>query len=397
MLSITFEKHIMAYQNNYVEFVKRPEAAPTPDVFKMNQCTVRELNAGEFLIKNIYLSIDPALVGRMRGESNYAESVQVGEAMHCYGIGQVIETKNSKVQKGELRLGRFDMQEYTICNNAEDSSKINTGLADPTWYLSIAGITGLTAFFAIRDICKPKRGETMVVSAGASSVGMIAAQLAKRLGCKTIAIVSTDEKAQSLRQSHAYDEAVSYRGKDSKALAADLDKVCPQGVDIYFDNTSGDISEALLDLYNDFARIAVIGRLGISHLADTSLDVGRRDNNLVLAKRITKRGMVLLDYKKQYPEAIIQLAGMTHRKELQFKEDILSGINELPTAFFRVLAGENTGKQLVKVGDINPLIDPSPVKLGNIIRSKKGLNALIANSLRTVRAVSTLTKKHQTS
>lgn len=385
----------MAFQNNYVEFVKRPEAAPTPDVFRMNKRTTPELNSGEFLVKNIYLSIDPALVGRMRDESNYAESVQVGEAMHCYGIGQVIETKNEKVQKGELRLGRFDMQEYTLCNNADDSSKINIGLAEPTWYLSIAGITGLTAFFAIRDICKPKRGETIVVSAGASSVGMIAAQLAKRLGCRTIAIVSTDEKAQALRHSYAYDDAVSYRGKDSKTLSADLSKVCPNGVDIYFDNTSGDISEALLDLYNDFARIAVIGRLGISHLADTRLDVGRRDNNLVLSKRITKKGMVLLDYKKQYPEAIIQLAGMAHRKELQFEEDILSGINELPTAFFRVLAGKNTGKQLVKVGDINSAIDPSPVKLGNIIRSKKGLNKLIANSLKVARTVTSLTNSRK--
>lgn len=375
----------MSYTNHYVKFIERPSSRPTPDVFAMEKTAVPELLSGEFLVRNIYLSIDPALVGRMRDEDNYAESVGVGEVMHCYGIGQVIESKNANVKKGEIRLGRFDMQEYAVCNDHGESSKINIGLADPTWYLSITGITGLTAFFAIRDICRPKKGETIVVSAGASSVGTIAAQLAKKSGCRTVAIVSTDEKANALRQGNIYDDAVSYRGKGTDSLSRDIAAVCPNGVDIYFDNTSGDISEALIDLYNDFARIAVIGRLGISHLPDTKKDVGRRDNNVVLSKRLVKQGMVLLDYKEQYPEAIIQLAGMAHRKEIRFDEDILHGVNELPNAFFRVLDGKNNGKQLVKVGDINRFIDPSPVSIGKSIRSKKPLNTMVANSLNAVR------------
>ncbi|OUS30475.1 hypothetical protein A9Q99_05830 [Gammaproteobacteria bacterium 45_16_T64] len=380
----------MSYTNHYVKFIKRPESRPTEDVFEMAQENISELKSGEFLLKNVYLSLDPAMVGRMREESNYADSVEVGGVMHCYGIGQVIESKNPKVSKGELRMGQLNMQEYTLSNNPEDSSKINVGLADPTWYLSVTGITGMTAYFAMRDICQPKSGETIVISAGASSVGMIAAQLAKKAGCRVVAIVSTDEKAEGLRGGGIYDDAVSYRNKDTDTLTADLTLACPGGVDMYFDNTSGDISEALLDLYNDYSRIAVIGRLGISHLPDTRKDVGRRDNNVILAKRISKQGMVLLDYKSQYPEAIIQLSGMVHRKEIRFEEDMMHGIEKMPTAFFRVLDGKNKGKQLVKVGDINSYDDPSPVKIGQSIRSKKWLNGFVVNALRSTRTVKSL-------
>lgn len=368
----------MTLTNRFVRFVKRPDGAPTPDVFEMGEAPVPDLNDGEFLVRNCYLSMDPALVGRMRAESNYADFVEVGEIMHGYGIGQVIESRHPKVKKGELRLGQFNMQEYAICRDAEDSTQINAGLAEPSWYLSVTGITGMTAYFALADICKPKAGETMVVSAGGSSVGVIAAQMAKHAGCRTVAIVSTDEKAERIKDQWGYDAAVSYRDKSVDQLQADLAAACPHGIDIYFDNTSGDISEALLDLYNDFARIAVIGRLGVAHLSDTRQDVGRRDNNVTLAKRLTKKGMVLLDYKPRSMEAIVQLARMIERGELKFSEDVMEGIDNVPAAFFRMLAGKNEGKQLVKLADVDDSIDPAPRKVGKLLRSSDMLTGLVA-------------------
>lgn len=361
----------MPVRNKAVQFVKRPHGTPTPEVFKLIDLPVPRLNSNEFLVKNLYLSMDPALVGRMRAESNYADSVNPGEVMHAYGIGQVVASCHPKVKVGEVRLGRFDMQQYSLQSDPSASRQINLGLADLTWYLGPVGITGATAYFGLLDIAKPKAGETLVVSAGASSVGSIVAQLAKMHGCKTVAIVSSDDKAQQAIADFGYDAAVSYRNKSVAELATALRSACPAGVDIYFDNTSGDISEALLDLYNDFARIVVCGRLGISHLSDTRHDTGRRDNNIILSKRVRKQGFVLLDYQHRMMEAVLQLAAWVKQGKLKIKLDTLDGIENTSTAFFRMLSGQNTGKQLVHLADVDHRIDPAPRWAGRVLTAKR--------------------------
>ncbi|MGB5810435.1 MAG: NADP-dependent oxidoreductase [Polyangiales bacterium] len=356
--------------NRQILFVKRPSGAPSPDVFATHEAEVTPAGEGQFLVRNLYLSMDPALVSRMRDEDNYAESVAVGDVMHAYGVGQVIESKHARVARGDVLLGRFDMQEYALCDDSTVRTKVNVGLARPSWYLGTVGVTGATAYFGLLDIGKPKRGETVVVSSGASSVGATAAQLAKLKGCRTVAIVSTDEKADNTRREFGYDAAVSYRGKSVEALAAELRDACPSGVDVYFDNTGGDISEALLDLYNEFARIIVCGRVATSHLVDTKLDRGRRDQNAVLTKRIRKQGFVLLDYKSRMPEAILQLAKWVSQGKIKLKEDVLEGIDEAPAAFFRMLEGRNHGKQLVRLADLErDLLDGSE-RIGRLLISR---------------------------
>ncbi len=357
----------MGETNHFVTFVQRPKGAPTPDIFQMGQAPVAPLADGAFLVRNALLSMDPALVSRMRPESNYAESVEPGTVMHAYGVGQVVESRHPNVKVGEVRLGRFDMQTHSVQTDADASRVLNLGIAAPEHYLSVVGITGATAYFVLQEICEPKAGERMVISAAASSVGRVAAQLAKAAGCKLVGIVSTEEKAQSLVAEGVYNAAVSYRGKEIAALAADLKQACPDGVDIYFDNTSGDISEAVMDIYNDFARIAVIGRLGIAHITDTTKDVGRRDGNIMLAHRIKKEGFVLLDYQPRMMEAGLSLARMVRAGTLKADIDMMEGINQVPDAFFRMLRGENTGKQLVRVGDLDESKDPAPRAIGRLI------------------------------
>jgi NADPH-dependent curcumin reductase CurA len=228
---------------------------------------------------------------------------------------------------------------------------IDPELAPPSWYLGVIGTTGATAWLSFNDICAPQAGETLVISSAGSSVGTVVAQLAREAGCRVVGIVSTGDKAQRVQQEWGYDAVVSYRGKSVDELARDLAAACPDGVDMYYDNTSGDISEALLDLYNVGARIAVIGRMGISHLSDTRLDVGRRDNNVILSKRIRKQGFVLLDHRERMIEALLGLAELIKQGRLQVKEDVLQGIDQVPAAFFRMLRGENDGKQLVRLID----------------------------------------------
>jgi NADPH:quinone reductase len=355
--------------NKFVRFIKRPEGRPTPSVFEMSEAPIPELKEGEFLLRNAYLSMDPALVSRMRDESNYAGQVNPGDVMQSYGIGQVIKSRNPEVKVGEIRLGQVNMQQYAVFSAPEEFTKINLGLAQASWYLNTVGPTGATAFFSFLDIGKPQKGETVVISAGASSVGAVVAQIAKHKGCKTVAIVSTEAKAQQAKLDWNYDEAITYRGKSIDKLSEDIGKVCPEGVDIYYDNTSGDISEAVLDHYNLFARSIVIGRLGISHLNDTRLDIGRRENNAILTNRIRKQGFVLLDYQKKFKGAFIQLAKWVKNGDIKLKEDISEGIDSAPQAFFSMLDGTSNGKQLVKLADIDHSLDPAPRWVGRLLIS----------------------------
>ena len=360
----------MSQFNNLVRFVKRPDGRPTPDVFKVEKERLRQLKTGEYLMRNAYLSMDPALVGRMRDEDNYAEKASPGEVMHAYGIGQVIESNNPKVKVGSVRLGRIDMQEYSIFSDEEACSEINLGLANASSYLGAMGVNGATAYFALQEIGQPKAGETVLVSAGGSAVGSVAAQIAKNLGCKTVGIVSTDAKAKEIIRDFGFDAAISYRDKSIEELSKDINKACPQGVDVYFDNTSGDISEAVLDNLNENSRIAVVGRLGISHLPDTRLDTGRRDHNIMLTKRVKRQGFVILDHLHRLRGASIMLARWIKEGRIKGKEDIMHGIEQTPDAFFRMLSGKNNGKQLVKLSEIDEALDPTPRWLGRLLISK---------------------------
>ncbi len=335
--------------NHQILFVERPTGAPTPDVFSQVQNSIPEPAAGEFLLRNHYISMDPALVSRMRDEENYVESVTPGEVMHAYTVGEIIASNREDAPVGQMRFGRFDMQEYALGGDDKPGTPISTELAPASWYLGVVGTTGATAYLAFEDICQAKTGETLVISSAGSSVGTIVAQLAREKGCRVVGITSTAEKATQVRADWGYDAVVSYRDKSIEQLAADLAANCPDGIDMYYDNTSGDISEALLDLYNVGARIAVIGRMAISHLNDTRLDTGRRDNNVILSKRILKQGFVLLDHQDRMLEALMALAELIKAGKLKVQEDILQGIEQVPSAFFRMLKGENQGKQLVQL------------------------------------------------
>jgi len=356
--------------NKVVRLVKRPEGKPSAEVFQVGQEPMAVLQPGEYRLRNLCLSMDPALVGRMRDEDNYVEKVNLGEVMHSYGVGQVVESKNPNVKVGGVRLGQVNMQEYAVFSDEQACKEINLGLADLNHYLGAVGITGATAYFALQDIGQPKAGETVLISSGGSSVGSIASQIANNLGCRTVAIVSTDEKAKQVKQDFAFAEAVSYRGKSIDELANDIKRACPDGVDVYFDNTSGDISEAALDNMNLHGRIVVVGRLAISHLSDTRLDTGRRYHNTMLTNRIKKQGFVVLDYQDRLRGAFIRLARWIKEGKITGKEDVMHGIEQVPQAFFRMLDGKSSGKQLVKLADVDDALDKTPRWLGRLLISR---------------------------
>ncbi|MEM1110266.1 MAG: NADP-dependent oxidoreductase [Pseudomonadota bacterium] len=335
--------------NRFVRLDKRSSGLPTLDQFSLNSETISGPGEGEYIVRNHFIACDPALIGRLRSESNYAESVEPGEVMHAYCVGEVIESHLSDVPEGQMLYGRFDMQQYCLANADTFAFPIDVSLAPAQWYLGVLGTTGATAYFALNEICEPVAGQCLVVSSAASSVGSIAGQLGKQQGCHVVGIVSTPEKASAACRDYGYDAVVSYRDKSTPELGKALAEQCPAGVDMYFDNTSGDISEALLELYNEHARVAVVGRMALSHLEDTSLDTGRRDNSVLLAKRIRKQGFVVRDFFDRMPEAVSALSKLVKSGELVVKEDVLNGIERAPEAFMRVVSGSNTGKQLVRL------------------------------------------------
>jgi len=367
--------------NKVVRLVKRPEGKPTMDVFQVDSEPMQPLKNGEYRMRNLCLSMDPALVGRMRDEDNYVGKVELGEVMHSYGLGQVIESKNPKVKVGGVRLGQVNMQEYAVFSDENSCGEINLGLADLNHYLGAVGITGATAYFALQDIGQPKAGETVLISSGGSSVGSIAAQIANNLGCNTVAIVSTEEKAKQVKRDFGFAEAVSYRGKSIEQLSLDIKKACPNGVDVYFDNTSGDISEATIDNMNIHSRIVVVGRLAISHLADTTQDTGRRYHNTMLTNRIKKQGFVVLDYQDRMRGAFIRLAHWIKEGKITGKEDVMQGIDNIPEAFFRMLDGKSAGKQLVKLAEVDDVLDKTPRWLGRLLISRFFPTVMLAKKI----------------
>ncbi|MEO0438539.1 MAG: NADP-dependent oxidoreductase [Pseudomonadota bacterium] len=339
----------MTRVNHQVIFVRRPSGRPTPDVFEMRSEELRALEPNEYLVRNHVIAMDPALVSRMRNETNYAEPVAVGDVMHAYAVGEVIESNCQAIPVGQMRVARFGMQEYTIANESLGGFPVDPERAPASWYLGVLGTTGATAWISLKEICDPKPGETVLISSAGSSVGTVVAQLALRENCRVIGIVSTPQKAAKVQSAWGFQQVLSYRGKSIQELSDELGRACPTGVDVYYDNTSGDISEAVLDHYNAGARIAVVGRMALSHLADTRLDVGRRDNNVILSRRIRKQGFVLSDHLASMPEAVNDLASLIQAGSIRVEEDILEGIENAPAAFFRMLNGENQGKQLVRL------------------------------------------------
>ncbi|NIB43532.1 NADP-dependent oxidoreductase [Pseudomaricurvus alkylphenolicus] len=335
--------------NRFVRLDRQPVGAPSAELFSLHSEGMPELAKGQYLIKNQYIAMDPALVGRLRAENNYADQVEPGSVMHAYCVGRVMASRNERFELGQMLYGQFDMQQYKLADDTTLSIPVDDGVDPSSLYLGVLGTTGATAYFALQELCEPKAGECIVVSSAASSVGATAGQLAKRAGCRTVGIVSSQAKADHVKSAYGYDDVVCYRGKTVQELSEALSAVCPSGIDMYFDNTSGDISEALLDLYNDHARIAVVGRMGLSHLENTCQDSGRRDNSVILSKRIKKQGFVVLDYLHRMSEALSCLKELVQAGELTVEEDIMEGIDNAPKAFMRMIKGENLGKQLVKI------------------------------------------------
>lgn len=333
-------------KNRQVLLIKRPEGLPTPGDFKFEDTEVEQPQEGQVVVKTLYLSVDPYMRGRMNDSKSYIPPYQLNEVIKGGAVGEIVESKSDKYKEGDKVIGMLGWQ---LFNTVDDSkvTKIDESIAPVSAYLSVLGLTGLTAYFGLLDIGQPKEGETVVVSGAAGSVGMFVGQIAKIKGARVVGIAGTDEKCQYLMEELNFDAAINY--KTTENIKQDLEKACPDGVDVYFDNVGGSISDAVMSLLNDHARIPLCG--AISSYNSTDGDMGPRIHSQMIKTRSLIKGFVLSDYADRQSEGLQELGKWLSEGKLKYEETVVDGFDNVVEAFLQLFKGANLGKMLVKVSE----------------------------------------------
>jgi len=323
---------------------RRPEGLVSPEDFRLAEAPAPEPSDGEALVRNLYLSIDPTQRGWMAGDT-YLPAVKIGEVMRSFAVGQVVESRHPALRPGQIVQGLFGWQEYAIARPGSSSSPtpVPAGLPVET-AMSALGLTGITAYFGLLDVGRPKPGETVVVSGAAGATGAAAAQIAKIAGCRVIGIAGGPEKCRYLVDELGLDGAVDYK---SENLARRLRELCPSGIDVFFDNVGGPALDVVLLLLAQRGRIVICG--GISQYNDARPAPGPANYLALISKRGRMEGFLVLDYLSRAGEAVAALSGWMREGKLKDRVDVVEGLENAPAALLRVFEGRNRGKQLVKL------------------------------------------------
>ncbi len=329
--------------NRKFTLAARPVGMPKESDFKLVEEPVPELAEGELLAKSLYLSVDPYMRGRMNDVKSYAPPVAIGGTMVGGVVGEVIESKNEKFAVGDTVQGEFGWQEYTV-TNGKGVRKVDPKIAPISTAVGVLGMPGLTAYFGLLQIGQPKEGETVVISGAAGAVGSIVGQIAKIKGCRVVGIAGTDDKVKWLIDELGFDAAFNY--KTVEDYGAKLQELCPQGIDVYFDNVGGEITDAVFPLLNSHARLAICGQ--IAHYNSGRQEQGPRWLWSLIVKQARVEGFLVFQFADKFPQGITQMAEWIKDGRLTFKEDIVEGFENMPKAFIGMLSGNNTGKRLVK-------------------------------------------------
>lgn len=303
-----------------------------------------QIMEGEVLLKSMYISVDPYMRGRMSTSKSYVAGFEVGKPIEGGVVAEVIESKYNELQKGDIVLGNLPWREQQVVKG-EGLNKLHKGTAPLSYYLGILGMPGLTAYLGLMKIGEPNSGETVVVSGAAGAVGSVVGQIAKIKGCRVVGIAGSQSKIDYLKNELGFDEVINYN--ETSNIQQDIAKACPMGVDIYFDNVGGEISDAVMLQLNRFARVILCGQ--ISMYNDTEIPVGPRPQVLMVKNSVLMKGFIVRDYAEFFPEAVKQLSEWVQDGKLTYRETVLEGFDKLPEAFIGLFTGKNTGKLLVKM------------------------------------------------
>jgi NADPH-dependent curcumin reductase len=335
----------MATVNHQVRLIARPDGIPEARHFELASAPMPEPREGQFLVRNRYLSVDPAMRGWVSAVANYSQPVEIGAVMRSRAVGEVIASRHPDYRVGEPVVGWLGWQEYAVSDGKGIIRRVSETDLPLSAALGVLGMNGVTAYFGLLDVGQPKAGETVVVSTAAGAVGSAVGQIAKLKGCRTVGIAGGAEKTRLCRDEFGYDAAIDY--KATRDLDAGLAQACPDGVDVYFDNTAGRISEAVLRRINKRARIVICGTASLSSW--DPWPQGPRVERHLLVKSARMEGFLVFDYEHRTQEAVPQLAQWIREGKLRYREDILAGLDQAPDAIAGLYRGENLGKRLIKL------------------------------------------------
>jgi NADPH:quinone reductase len=321
----------------------RPTGMPTLSNFRTKTIQVPEMVQGEVLIKGMYYSVDPYMRGRMNDTKSYVAPFQVNHPLEGSVVARVEMSNSPDFKEGDTVIGRLPWQEQ-ISIEGKFLTKVDTSRVEASHYLGLLGMTGLTAYLGLTQIGKPVAGETVVVSGAAGAVGSVVGQIAKILGCRVVGIAGSDYKATMLKEQFGFDEVINY--KTSKDLSKAIGAACPNGVDIYFDNVGGEISDAVMSHINFHARIPVCGQIALYNASEVPM--GPRVQSMLVMRSALMQGFLVSNYQSLFPEATAQLTQWIKEGNLKFSETIVHGFTQLPAALLGLFKGENTGKMMVE-------------------------------------------------
>jgi NADPH-dependent curcumin reductase CurA len=323
----------------------RPVGIPVEDNFELITVTFPEPGEGQLLIKNVYISVDPYMRGRMIDRKSYAPPFQLGEPMTGGCVGQVVQSKHPDYQAGDYVVGFLGWREYYLAEGRQTLYKVNPELVPLSTYLGTAGMTGQTAYWGLLDIGQPQAGETVFVSAAAGAVGSVVCQIAKIKGCTVVGSAGSDTKVAWLKDELGLDEAFNYKKTDD--LAETLHQLAPQGIDIYFENVGGDHLEAALTNMNVHGRIPVCGMIALYNATEPS--PSPRNLFLIVSKRLLIKGFLVGDYRARSDEFYADMHQWLASGQIKLQETVVEGLENAPAAFIGLFKGENIGKTVVKL------------------------------------------------
>src|SRR5579871_6641532 len=335
----------MPQTNRQVRLAARPSGLPRPTDWQFTSEEVPVPAAGEFVTKISHLSIDPAMRGWMNAGASYVPPVEIGAVMRAGGIGRVTASENPGFAVGDYVYGTFGVQEYAV-SDGRGVLKLDLSLADPTAYLGVLGMTGLTAYFGLLEVGRAKEGDPVVVSGAAGATGSVVGQIAKIKGCQVIGIAGGPEKCRLVTEEFGFDACIDYR---QPHLRRTLRETAPNGVNVYFDNVGGEILDDVLTCLARGARIVICG--AISQYNETQVR-GPANYMMLLVARASMTGFLVFDFASRYPEAMAELGGWYQAGRLVSQQTIVSGsVEDFPDTLLKLFDGVNTGKLILALGD----------------------------------------------
>lgn len=330
--------------NTQVRLAARPQGWPGPEHFQIVRTPLPEPGEGEALVEVLYVSVDPYLRGRMRERKSYIAPIPLGGVMEAGAVARVVRSRSAELREGDIIEGMFGWQEYAVTGK-KGTRRIDPALAPVSTALGVLGMPGLTAYFGMTEILQARAGQSVLVSGAAGAVGSVAGQIGKLLGCRVAGIAGGAKKVKWLVEELGFDAAYDYKTEaDHRGRIAE---VCPGGVDGYFDNVGGEISDGALLNLNERGRVAVCGQISQYNLEKP--EMGPRLTFQLILKRARMEGFLVFDFREKYAEALERMAGWVKEGKLKWAETVVEGVEHAPEAFVGMMRGENVGKMVVKV------------------------------------------------